>query len=61
MIAALTKNVRFIPNIILAALRQPIVLAKMTATLDASVRVGGEILGLAGHGASWGRLDLSRR
>ena len=34
MIAALTSNIRFIPNIMLAALRRPVVLAKMTATLD---------------------------
>ncbi len=34
MIAALTKTVRIIPNIMLAALRRPVVLAKMTATLD---------------------------
>lgn len=34
MIAAQTKNVRFLPNILLAALRPPVVLAKMCATLD---------------------------
>lgn len=34
MIAALTKNVRFIPNIMLAALRRPVVLAKMASSLD---------------------------
>lgn len=34
MVAALTKSVRFLPNIMLAALRRPVVLAKMTATLD---------------------------
>lgn len=33
-IAALTKNVRFIPNIMLSALRRPVVLAKMLSTLD---------------------------
>lgn len=34
MIAALTTSVRFVPNIMLAALRRPVVLAKMASTLD---------------------------
>lgn len=34
MIAARTKRIRFISNIMLVALRRPIVLAKMTSTLD---------------------------
>jgi probable F420-dependent oxidoreductase len=51
MIAALTKHVRFLPNIMLAALRRPVVLAKMTSTLDA---LSGGRLDL-GVGVGWQR------
>jgi len=51
MIAALTKSARIIPNIMLAALRRPVVLAKMTATLD--FLSGGRID--LGVGVGWQR------
>ncbi len=64
MIAALTKRVRFLPNIMLAALRRPVVLAKMTSTLDA---LSGGRLDL-GVGVGWQReeyesagLDFAQR